>query len=389
MNPATPPLPRRLILAGACLGMVTLSFAVNIPAVCLTSIGRDFAFDAAGSGLFLSCSFWGLFVAILATGPLGDRWGPRVLLIASAGFQTAGFWTAGFAASRPILFLGAFLIGVGAGMSDALLTPVVCAVYPEARNRVSNLIHGFYPIGTLITIGLILVLFELHWSWRWIYRLIGLICLPYGAVFAILSLPGRMHSGTDRMGSRNLLRQVPFLLLLGGIFLAGVTELGPSQWLPAYLEKVSSVGKSQGALGLLVFGVTMATGRLMNSWVFHRWDPRRLFLIGGLLCGAGLILAAIPAPAVLTVVCLALVGLGVSVFWPTILACAGNRFPQAGASMYSALTAAGNFGGVAGPLLIGLVAQRCGLRWGMAVLSLAPILAIALLVRRNSTPHTT
>ena len=43
---------------------------------------------------------------------------------------------------------------------------------------------------------------------------------------------------------------------------------------------------------------------------------------------------------------LAVLGLGVSGLWPTILSLAGDRFPQAGASMYSLLHTSGNLGGL-------------------------------------------
>jgi MFS family permease len=372
--------PRRKILACCCMGSAALSFSINTPALCLTTISGEFHLDAAAGGFFLSCAFWGLFVGILLTGPLADRWGIRALLVSSAVCQAGGFVIASLAQVKLVLFFGAFVVGIGTGMTDALLTPLVCAVYPEARTRVSNLLHAFYPLGMLFIILLTLFLLHIHWTWRSIYQTMAVLCFPYGLGFLLLPLPRHLHAGADRLPTRQLMTSLPFLLLLGAIFLAGVTELGSSQWLPAYIEKTAGSTRTGGALGLLAFGATMALGRLLSSWLSHHISPKQFFLIGGLICVISLLLAAIPAPVYFTAGCLAVLGLGISGFWPTILACAGDCFPTAGASMFSTLAALGNFGGVAGPLMIGLVADHWSLRAGMAFLALAPAIAIILLL---------
>lgn len=362
------------------MGSMALSFSINTQALCLTTISGEFHLDTAAGGFFLSCAFWGLFAGILATGPLADRWGIRALLVSSAVCQAGGFVIASLAHGSVLLFFGAFIVGIGTGMVDPLLTPLVCAVYPDIRTKASNLLHAFYPIGILIVILLTLFLLHIHWTWRGIYQLMAVLCFPYGLGFLILPLPRHLHGGADRLPTRQLMKSLPFLLLLGAIFLAGVTEIGSSQWLPAFIEKTAGSTRTGGALGLLAFGATMALGRLLNSWLSHHISPKRFFLIGGLVCVVSLLLAAIPAPVFFTAGCLAVLGLGISGFWPTILACAGDCFPSAGASMYSTLAALGNFGGVAGPLMVGLVADRWSLRAGMAFLAVAPAVAILLLL---------
>jgi len=125
----------------------------------------------------------------------------------------------------------------------------------------------------------------------------------------------------------------------------------------------------------------MAVGRFFNSYLVEKMDLKWFFLGGGLLWrGQPVPLRSAPPQRSLLS--------SVSRQWvlelpdsgPTILACAGNHFPQGGASMFSLLAAVGNFGGVVGPLLIGLVAERWNLKAGMATLILAPLLAALLLL---------
>jgi fucose permease len=187
-----------------------------------------------------------------------------------------------------------------------------------------------------------------------------------------MPLPPHSHEGPARMPTRLVAGQVEFLILAAAIFLAGVTELGPSQWLPAYVEQAAGSARSTSALGLLLLGVMMAAGRLGNSYLARHAGPNTLVLAGAAVAATGLVLSALPAPAWFTVACLAMLGLGVSGIWPSVLSLAGNRFPQAGAAMYSILSAGGNLGGLAGPLAIGLIAQAGGLRLAMGLLALCP-----------------
>ena len=59
--------------------------------------------------------------------------------------------------------------------------------------------------------------------------------------------------------------------------------------------------------------------------------------------------------------------------WTTMLAVAADRFPHAGASMYSSLTMCGIGGGLIGPLLIGWGADAFGLRWAMGMVAGLPL----------------
>jgi len=127
-------------------------------------------------------------------------------------------------------------------------------------------------------------------------------------------------------------------------------------------------------LGLLLFGTTLALGRLSVSALVGWLGVRRMFMAAAALCAICLALASLTTSANLTVLYLSILGFAVAGFWPTIVGSAGNRYPQAGASMYSLLTAAGSFGGVIGPITVGVIAKAWGLRLAMRHLVIAPVL---------------
>ena len=413
-TPNLRPLPRRAILAACCLGMCTISFAVAGGPIFLTDIARDLNLGAPQQGVFLGSTCWGLTIAILLVGPLADRLGFRALMTLGAAMQVAGLVLVSQAASAWTAYAGGFLIGGGCGVADALLSPIVCAVYPERRTRMSGLLHSFYATGLVVTVLILLAVLAADWAWRSAFLLLAAMIVPYGLLTLVLPLPTQAHEGEERMPTRQVVRRGAFWLLMGAIFMSGVAELGPSGWLPAFVQQSAkdrrSAATSQaalaaqpvrdspaaaatqpalqaqadegprivGALGLLAFGVTMAIGRLTVSAVIHRLGVRRLFLIGGALCTTSLVMASLPLGSIWSAGWLALLGLGVAGFWPTILATTGDRFPRAGASMFSLISATGNLGGVVGPVVIGLVADRAGLHLAMRLMALVPVAALVL-----------
>ena len=376
-------LPRRAILAASCFGMVTLSYGTAAPAVALTAIATALDFGRRAQGMFLGSMFAGMAIAVLIAGPLADRCGFRPFVVLSGVFQCLGLLVVSRATAdaRWLAPAGMFIVGLGAGFTDALVTPLVCAVYPERRTRVSNLLHAFYPIGLVFAILIMLGLMRIGWSWERQFALLGWLALPYALAMFLLPLPRHSHEGPARAPTRRLVLTGPFIILFFGIFLAGVTELGPSSWLPAFVEGAAGDSRAQGGLGLLAFGVTMAVGRLFISTVVHRLGARRLFVISGAFCCASLLLASWPLGPWFKITWLAVLGLAVSGFWPTILGCAGDQFPKAGASLFSLLSAAGLGGGVAGPVAIGFIADHHSLNIAMAVLAVVPVIALILLSR--------
>ena len=377
-------LPPRPVLALCCTGMVTLAFATVAPASSLSAISVDLNLDDAEKGLFLSALYWGFPIAVVISGPAADRFGFRVLLVTGALFQFIGLFLISSASTLASAVWGAVMLGWGGGACGALLTPIVCLTYSDHRARVSNLIHAFYPIGLVLAIGLVLVLMHLGWDWRPILRVLAVLVLPFGLAAAMLRLPTSSYRGPTRLPARRVVRQMGFIVFLLAMLLTGMTEISTTNWLPHFVETQTGSTPATSVVALLLFGLTNALGRLLTSAIVVRWGSRTVFGFGGVLCALSLLMAALPMGTAFTIFWLSVLGFGVAGFWPTILGCAGDRYAQAGASMFSLLTAAGILGGAVGPMAIGLVAETYGLRVAMALLAVAPVTVLCLLLRLSS-----
>ncbi len=374
-------LPRRTIFAVCILSMLTGCFASVGPATCLTSIADDLNMDQVDKGILLSFSFWGSAPTVLLSGVLSDRWGFRLVMVSSAVLQSCGLVLASRASHYHELLVGVLILGCGRGLVMPILTAIISTLYPRRRTQSMNLLHGFYPVGVVLTITIILVLLKLDWSWRHVFCVLAVLVLPYGVAVLPIKLPSRANETPDRMPIIQVLRNPVFALLALGTFSAGLTEIGTTTWLPDYIEETAGRTTSEGGMILMLFALTMAVGRFCASAMGHRFGPQLLFNSGALVCIGGVLLVSVVQPFWLMIVCFCVLGFGVAELMPTAFASGGDRFPRAGAAMYSILVSCAMFGGAVGPMVIGFVADAVGLRMAMATLAVAPVLAISVMWR--------
>ncbi len=378
------------LLTNLCyLAMISLSIGLNLLPVFLTTLSAQYG-GADGLtqeqlGRLGAVSFGGLVVGILVAGPLADRWGGKPFAQLGNALIAVSLVAAAFAPTYGALMLALFFLGCGAGVLDMVLSPVVAALNPERRTAAMNWLHSFYCVGAAITI--LAGSLALYWGYGWRAACLVLAPLPGGLLlaFAPLTFPALSAAG-GRLRLRTLLRRSWFVIALAGIFLGGATELGMAQWLPAYAEQNLGYPMWVGGAALLLFSLTMALGRMVVGMAGTRWDPFKVMAWG---CGTSVVLflagSFLPVPAYALAACIA-VGFTGSCLWPTMMAVTANRYPDGGATMYGALGALGNAGGICMPWIVGWVADGHDLHWGLAVSALAPALMLPLVLVLRRSP---
>ncbi len=386
------PAVRARLLTVLCYGaMMSLAIGLNLLPVFLTTIGALYGGAAGLSGEQLgrlgAVGFAGLVVGILVTGPLADRWGAKPFAQLGNALIAASLVGLAFAPGYASLGCGLFGIGLGAGLLDMVLSPVVAALNPARRAAAMNWLHSFYSVGAVVTILAGTVALQVGLGWRTTCLL--LLPLPLGLMvaFAPLRFPTLTAEG-ERTPLRALLRQRWFLAALAAIFLGGATELGMAQWLPAYAEQSLGYPAWLGGTALLLFSVAMILGRVVIGAAGPRLDPYWAMAWGGALSVIFFLVGSFaPSPALALASCIA-AGFTGSCLWPTMLAVAADRFPTGGATMFGALAALGNAGGIFMPWLVGWVADLRDLHWGLATSAVAPALMVPLVLalRRGSAP---
>ena len=380
---------RYAILAACCYSMMAVSFVNAAHIFWMPDIADELAMSVATSGLFLSCAFWGMALAILVVGPLTDRFGFRPVFAGAAALQALGLLMVAYAPTPASPIAGVCVGSIGTGAALNLPAPLVCLLFPRTRAAVCNFIQSFCSVGAVVVIVLGVVLFGMQWSWREVYRLVALLVLGYGLAFLFLPLPPSTAQDVERTPVRELVRSRPFLLMLAGIAVLAFTTAGVGMWLPAYIEKIVPEPRSIRirAGGMILFSMAGAFGSWLNAALVQRLGARRLVLLGGLLGFVSLLAAVTTDKPITAISCFALMMLGMVGLGPILLANCADRFPSGGATMYSLLFAMGNAACAASPLVIGLLAQLWNLRVAIGATAAGPVIAVVILLALLPRQH--
>ncbi len=369
---------------GLCYGgMVCIAVAANLTPLFLTTFSEVFHLNEEQLGRIAAVIFSGFVIGILSTGPLADRFGAKPFVLLGMSFVAAGLAVLGAALNYGMILTAGLLMGLGAGVLDMVLSPIISVLQADRRASAMNWLHSFYCIGMLMTVLAGTLALRLAWSWRPVAFAIILLPVFLLAGFARLRIPSLVHEDEERVPVAVLLRTPFFIAALLMILLAGAAENGMSQWLPAYSERVLGFGKAAGGMALAGFSICMALGRILAANAAHHVSARSLLAVCGVLsCLMYLLGCFAPWPWVGLAGCM-LVGFTGGCLWPTTLAITADRIPHGGGSMFGLLAAAGNFGCLLLPWLIGFMAEHFTLRYALAAGALCPaVLTLLPLITR-------
>ena len=75
--------------------------------------------------------------------------GARLFAILGLVLTGAGLALSSASGSYSLLLVGGGLLGLGGGILDMVLSPIVCALQPHRRSAAMNWLHSFYCIGAV------------------------------------------------------------------------------------------------------------------------------------------------------------------------------------------------------------------------------------------------
>ena len=348
--------------------MVALGFLLGGLGACLVLLARDL--DVPRTHLaWLSAGFG---AALLAAGPLGPivlRWGADTVMRASAAVLAIG--TAGLALA-PVLVVaqvGALLLGVG-GAGLVLATPALMAGHADAARRLSR-VNAIASLAGVLGPPVLSAADLLPGSGR----LALLISAPVLVWMCTRPAGGRAPSNrrpapvAPRQPANRPWAMAGVLARWTAIVFAVMTEFCYVVWGAARLQD-SGLSVSAAAAAAVAFPLGMATGRVAAARLLDRLPFLSLSL---LLVLTGTVVLVSPANPVLCIAGLGLVGLGIAVLYPLMLA---NLMREPGLGEHHAAAIGATASGTAilsAPLLISGLASVIPLR--AAFLVVIPMLA--------------
>src|SRR5437870_2927450 len=187
--------------------------------------------------------------------------------------------------------------------------------------------------------------------------------------------------------SRDVTCLVTALVLLGlGLvaFLGLLAEGAMGDWSAVYLHDALGQSGAAAATGFAAFSLAMAVGRLWGDRLADGLGPRALLRASGAVAAAGLGVALIAGEPRVALAGFAAVGLGIANIIPVTFRSAGRVSDVPAGTALAAVATTGYLGYLAGPPLIGLVAETTSLPLGLGIVSACCALVA---VRAGSVPR--
>ncbi|MFT7721317.1 MAG: MFS transporter [Roseateles sp.] len=370
--------PRALAAAGHALraqffvlGLLFATWGVHVP-----TVKARYGLGEQALALAMLASGVGALLALAQAGRIVGRFGPRAV---AAAMGVACCASIACLLAWPVY--GALLavmlaFGVTGSLLDVALNTEASEIERQADRPLMSGFHGMFSLGGMAGAGL------------------GSAALAAGiAPQAHLAAATALGAATVLLSSRLMLPLRPDaagtdhplslprgpLLLLGVLASMGLIAEGAMyDWSVLFMRQERGSAAGTAALAYASFSGAMAAGRFAGDRVRARTSPTRLMRASGLLAAAGMLLAlALPSPAA-ALAGFALVGLGLSNVVPVLFSAAARAPGVSPAHGIAAVSGAGYLGMMAGPPLIGLIAEHASLATGLlVVVAFAVFMALA------------
>lgn len=281
-----------------------------------------------------------------------------------------------------------------------LISPVIAAIPSDDPDREMSKLHSVYAWGVVPVIlisTLFLYLFGSE-NWQWLALFFMLVPLTSFILFTKAKIP-QMETPEKVSGALSFLKNKGLWLCVGAIFLGGASECTMAQWSSGYIEQALGIPKVWGdVFGVAVFSAMLGLGRTLYAKKGKKIG--NVLFLGVVGAAACYLIAAICNMPLIGLIACAFTGLCVSMLWPGSLIVASDRFPQGGVFIFAMMAAGGDLGASVGPQLIGVITdfaianpqiaafaesvnlapEQMGMKLGMLVGALFPIMAIPLIL---------
>ena len=352
-----------------------------------TSMADEFGADSSATSVFFAFTAFLYFLLGAITGPIGDRIGPRRVLIVGAVCMTVGL----YATSRVHnLWLGYLTYGLGVGIGVACgYVPMVAAVgqwFERRRTAALGVAVAGIGVGTLITAPLAEWLID-HYGWRTTYVILAAgaaVALGAASLGALRPPTQQADTPSPPASVKTLFKGREFRILYVSTFLMSLALFAPFVFMAGYMDSRGVSGSPALIVGLI--GAASVAGRLGLGALAARtsamWLFQLSFLVLGLSLGVWLVAGDSYALLVLFAVALGVAYGGIIALAPAVVAeLLGTS--GLGAALGILFTAAG-LGGLIGPPAIGALIDGIGYRAGISAALVVAMAAWMVVTRTNA-----
>ena len=297
------------------------------------------------------------------------------------------------------LVVGTVIFSVSAGLSEVLLSPVVAAIPSDNPDRDMSRLHSLYAYGVVIVVVLSTVFLRVFGTENWMYLTFFWASLPIISfiLFCTSPMPDVDMNNSGKDGKKK--KHKGMFLCVMCIFLGSAAENSMTNWISSYMENALNIPKVVGDVaGMALFGILLGLGRTL--YAKYGKNISNVLLVSMTCVAVCYLVSGFSQNVIVAMIACIMTGLCTAMLWPGTLILMEEKFPNPGVAAYALMAAGGDFGASVAPQLLGVVVdkvtvsewairlsdsiamtpEQIGMKTGMLVASLFPILGIALLI---------
>ena len=354
-------------------GALFASWASRVPALAT----RTHA-NSAQLGLALLAPAFGALVAMPLIGRSLPGRSSRAFCRASTAVLAASLALPGLATSIPALAGTLLLVGVANATLDVSMNAHGVSVERHLGAPILSSLHAAWSFGGFTGAGLGALAAAARIGPAAHLGGAGLIFGVIGLLATRSLLP--FDHDADAHAPRLHVTRLPARLALIGAacFCSFLAEGGAADWSAKLVRDDLAGTAALGAVAYAAFSLAMGTGRLLSDQVWTRWGPVKLLKRFSLLASAGFATALAIGTAPAAIAGFAALGLGLSGVVPTLFRSAARQPGVATGPALAAVSTLGYTGFLAGPPLVGGLAQLTSLRLACGLFVLSGLLVLRL-----------
>ncbi|MBS1747210.1 MAG: MFS transporter [Bacteroidetes bacterium] len=343
-------------------GLTSSSWASRIP-----DVKDKLHLSDAGLGGILFALPVGQLISMPLSGWLISKFGSRQLLIWSSIFFPLTLIMIPLATTSWLLIIILIAFGLWGNLLNISMNTQAVGIESMYGRSIMASFHGLWSIagfsGALL--GSIFVSTDIPPLYHFVVIAILISVLISG--FYKFTLPSsNVHEEKPKL----FVKPDKSILLLGLIaFFCMICEGSMADWSGVYFKSVVNAPEKFITLGYVCFTGTMAAGRFLGDKMITRFGFTNILKASGCMIAAGLLITiTLPYLETAAIGCL-LVGAGVSCVVPMVYGLAGRSSNMSPQFALAAVSTIGFLGFLAGPPIIGFIAQLSSLRWSFALIA--------------------
>lgn len=343
---------------------------------------EQYGFSYDLSGVLLSCQSTGNLISVLLAGFLPIYLGRRRTILVTSVWMMVAYLIFASGLGSPALFVAAFtMTGIARGGNSNFSNTMISTLPGGKATRGYNLLHGCFAVGALLS-PLVLVFCTNRWpgmGWRLVAVLLALLCLSQVAVYAKMPLPQEPKGKSVKTVDHSFLKVRQFWLGSAMLFFYISVEYAIVGWLVSYFQDTGILSADYSQMMNSLLWLVIFCGRMVGAAITGKISRNKLLLIDGTGFCAFFLIMFFSRNPVLIVLGLMGVGLFMATIYPTAFAFGSDciRGNDLGCSI---MIFTGSAGGILTPALVGLVAERAGIRAGMGLVAVFTALLLLSIV---------